>query len=599
MSPTPRTSIDANMSVEMGVAERSPGERLQVLKASASASMAYSIAQFPVKWQSIKCKLQQLCSNLNAREDDGSSDEHMILVQFLQAAMATVSHIQAIASQCSDETYNGGRLRLRSDLDNISSKLDVHLKDLMEMVCSRTSVHSQAVVATRPAIDASLSHKRFYINDLFLRVRIGDLAQRNQALITIGELLSEDIEYVRFVALDIDGIITLLISSLESGDTSIQEQAARIISLIAGHDSYRGVLVKAGVVAPLVQLLDSASTATVSSRERAAHALRELTSNSDNVWAVCAQGGLTVLLTVCANASSKGKLVCSAFAVLKNLSRVEEVKMFMVEEGAILELVKLSRQKEEERKVGSVELLHHMALADANVRQAAISMGVIQSLTQLINPGLPYSCKAREVAFSAISFFCFPSKTLTDDLVNSNFLRWLFSYLNNGDYAVLECTLNILVQLTRISEEYNKIVGRAGFMTVLASLLLSKFYQIREMAAQVLCNLLLLQSNRVVFVQDGDNLNQLLQSLHLGDGKTMAKNLTISCVMSLVETSDGRKRITSSEHFGNLKGLANSGDISAKKIMKKLSASKLQTIITRIRITRVPSRLPLHDNHLI
>lgn len=585
MSPTPRTSFDPNRSAGMEVAECS--EKLQILKASASASMAYSIVQFPVKWQSIKYKLQQLCSNLNAPGDDGSCNENVILVQFLQTATATVSHIQAIASQCSDESYNGGRLRLRSDLDSISSKLDIHLKDLKEMVSSRISVHSQAVIATRPAIGASLSNKRFYINDLFLRVRIGDLAQRKQALVTIGELLSEDIEYVKIVALDIDNSITLLISFLESGDACIQEQAARIVSLIAGYDSYRGMLVKAGVVAPLVQLLDSpsCSSTTVSSRERAAHALRELTSNSDNVWAVCAQGGVTVLLIVCANVDSRGKLVSSAFAVLKNLSRVEEVKMFMVEQGAVMELVKLSRQKEEERKVGSVELLHYMALADANVRQAAISMGMIQSLTQLMNPDLPYSSKAREVALSAIAFFCLPSKALTDDLISSNFLSWLQTYLNNVDYAVLECTLNILVRLTRISEEYSKMVGRAGFMTALVSSLGAKSCQVREMAAQVLCNLLLLHSNRVVFIQDGDNLNRLLQSLEHGDGKTMAKDLAISCLVSLAETSAGRKKIISSQHFVSLKGLADSGDLPAKKIVKKLCANKLQSILTRIRIT--------------
>uniref|UniRef100_A0A0D9VCG6 DUF7032 domain-containing protein n=1 Tax=Leersia perrieri TaxID=77586 RepID=A0A0D9VCG6_9ORYZ len=584
MSPTPRTSIDVKGSAEMEVAECSTGEKVQILKASASASMDYSIAQFPVKWQGIKYKLQQLCSNLNA-PGDGGSDEHIMLVQFLQTAMATVSHIQAIASQCSDESYIGGRLRLRSDLDNISSKLDVHLKDLQEMASSRISVHSQAVVATRPGNGASLINKRLYINDLFMRVRIGDLAQKNQALITIGELLCEDIEYVKIVALDIDGSITLLIGFLESRDACIQEQAARIVSIIAGYDSYRGMLVKAGVIAPLVQLLDSASTSTVSSRERATQALMELTSNSDNVWAVCAQGGITMLLTICADVKNGGKLISSAFAVLKNLSRVEEVKMFMVEEGAILELVKLSQQKEEERKVGSVELLHFMALTDANVRQAAISMGMIQSLTQLINPDLPYSSKAREVALSAIPFFCFPSKALTDDLISSSFLTWLLSYLNNGDCAVLECTLNILLRLTRISEENNKMVGRAGFMTALGSLLEPKFCQVREMSAQVLCNLLLLHSNRVMFIQDGDNVNRLLQSLDPGDSKTLAKDLAISCLMSLAETNVGRKKITSSEHFGSLKGLADSGDLYAKKIMKKLCSNRFQSILTRIRIT--------------
>ncbi|KAF2952804.1 hypothetical protein DAI22_01g363800 [Oryza sativa Japonica Group] len=78
MSPTPRTSFDPNRSAGMEVAECS--EKLQFLKASASASMAYSIVQFPVKWQSIKYKLQKLCSNfqpeiLNVPGDDDSCNE--------------------------------------------------------------------------------------------------------------------------------------------------------------------------------------------------------------------------------------------------------------------------------------------------------------------------------------------------------------------------------------------------------------------------------------------------------------------------------------------------------------------------------------------
>ncbi|KAF0904633.1 hypothetical protein E2562_036009 [Oryza meyeriana var. granulata] len=574
-------------------------EALKVLSSMASSSLTCSIPQFPAKWQSIKDKLQQLCSGLNSLcssvgfvvdvdySDGGDDDEeqqHPVLVQLLESASATVRSIQAMASQCSDGTYKGGRLRLRSDLDNLSSKLDAHMKQLKEMASSGMPSPSQAIVAVRPSIDAGAGEKMFYMRDLFSRVRIGGSVQRCQALATIRELLSEDEVCVKIVAVDIDDGIALLAGFLESRDARLQEEAAGAVATVASFNSYRGMLVKAGVIAPLVQLLDDAVTAaaTAVAKESAAQALRELTENSDNVWAVCAHGGVTTLLHACADGGSGGKLVALSFAMLRNLSRVEEVKMFMVEQGVVTELVKLSQKKEEARKLGAVELLHAMALDDADVREEAVSMGVIQSLLQLIYPDLPYSYKAREVALAAIWFFCFSSANSIDDLISSDVLGWLLFYLNNGDYALLECTLKILRHLSEVSEEYNRMMGRAGYLSALSSLLGAKSCRVREMAAQVLSSLLLLHPNRVIFIQDGDNLNRLLQLLDPAEGKLVAKDLILSAILSLAETNSGRKKIISSEHFSSLKELADTGDFDAKKVVKKLATNRFQTIFSKI-----------------
>uniref|UniRef100_A0A0D3GK21 DUF7032 domain-containing protein n=1 Tax=Oryza barthii TaxID=65489 RepID=A0A0D3GK21_9ORYZ len=559
-------------------------EALEVLRsmAMASSSLTCSIPQFPAKWQSIKDKLRQLCSGLDSLcgsvgfgvDVGGDEERHGVLVQLVASASATVRSIQAMASQCGDGTYKGGRLRLRSDLDNLSSKLEAHMKQLREMASSGMPSPSQAIVAVRPSADAGAGEKMFYMRDLFSRVRIGGSVQRSQSLATIGELLAEDEVCVKIVAVDIDDGVALLTGFLESSDARLQEEAAGAVAMVASFDSYRGMLVKAGVIAPLVQLLDdAAATATVAAgggatavaKERAAQALRELTENSDNVWAVCAHGGLTTLLHACGDAGSGGKLVASSFAVLRNLSRVEEVKVFMAEQGVVTELVKLSQKKEEARKLGAVELLHAMALDDADVREEAVSMGVIQSLLQLIYPDLPYSYKAREVALAAIWFFCFSSVNSIDDLISSDVLGWLLFYLNNGDYAVLECTLKILRHLSEVSEEYNRMMGRAGYLSALSSLLGAKSCQVREMAAQVLSSLLLLHPNRVIFIQDGDNLNRLLQLLDPAEGKLVAKDLILSAILSLADTNSGRKKIISSEHFSSLKELADTGDFDAKK----------------------------------
>ncbi|PUZ59421.1 hypothetical protein GQ55_4G039800 [Panicum hallii var. hallii] len=566
----------------------SHGEALELLMSMASSSLACSVSQFPAKWQSIKDKLQQLCCSLNSLccsfgvDSNGDDEEHPVLLELLQSASATVRNIQAVASQCSEGSYNGGRLRLRSDLDNLSCKLDAHMKQLKEMASSGMPSPSKAIVAVRPGVEASVGEKTFYLKDLFSRIRIGGTVQRSQALATIRELLVEDELCAKVVALDIDDGITFLTGFLESTDACIQEEAAGAVAIVASSECYRGMLVKAGVIAPLVQLLENTDTASELGKERAAQALRELTENSDNVWAVCAHGGLTTLLHACADAGSSSKLISSSFAVLRNLSRVEEVKMFMVEQGVVTELVKLSQKKEEVRKLGAVELLHAMALDDADVREEAVSMGVIQSLLQLIYPDLPYSYKAREVALAAIWFFCFSSANSIDDLISSDVLGWLLFYLNNGDYAVLECTLKILRHLSEVSEEYNRMMGRAGYLSALSSLLGAKSCRVREMAAQVLSSLLILHPNRTIFVQDGDNLDRLLQLLDPAEGKLIAKDLILSAIMSLTETSSGRKKIVTSEHFCSLKELADSGEFDAKKIVRKLSTNRLQTIFSKI-----------------
>lgn len=558
----------------------------------ASSSLACSVSQFPAKWQSIKDKLQLLCCSLNslcgggggADNDDDDDKEHPVLAELLRLASATVRSIQVVASQCSDGSYKGGRLRLRSDLDNLSCKLDAHMKQLKETaVSSGAPSPSKAIVAVRPSAEASVGEKAFYLKDLFSRIRIGGTVQRSQALAAIRELLVEDELCAKVVALDVDDGVALLTGFLESTDARIQEEAAGAVAVVASSERYRGMLVKAGVIAPLVQLLENADTARSElGKQRAAHALRELTENSDNVWAVCAHGGLTTLLHACADAGSSSKLVSSSFAVLRNLSRVEEVKMFMVEQGVVTELVKLSQKKEEVRKLGAVELLHAMALDDADVREEAVGMGVIQSLLQLIYPDLPYSYKAREVALAAIWFFCFSSANSLDDLISSDVLGWLLFYLNNGDYAVLECTLKILRHLSEVSEEYNRMMGRAGYLSALSGLLGAKSCRVREMAAQVLSSLLMLHPNRAIFIQDGDNLNRLLQLLDPAEGKLMAKDLILSAIMSLAETNSGRKKIVTSENFCSLKELAESGDFDAKKIVRKLSTNRLQTIFSKI-----------------
>ena len=130
------------------------------------------------------------------------------------------------------------------------------------------------------------------MRDLTTRMKVGDLGMKRQALKNLLEVVVEDEKYVK-VIVDVGDVVHLLVGFLGSNEVEIQEESAKVVSVVAGFDSYKGVLIGAGVIAPLVKVLDCGS---VLGKVAAARCLVKLTENSDNAWCVSAHGGVSVLL---------------------------------------------------------------------------------------------------------------------------------------------------------------------------------------------------------------------------------------------------------------------------------------------------------------
>ncbi|KAJ3679434.1 hypothetical protein LUZ60_017445 [Juncus effusus] len=539
-------------------------------------SSCHSVHFFQLKWQLIRDKLEELSSILH----NSSYTTNSFLSPFVQSLFPTLNQIQLVEVECSDESYNGGRLLLKSNLDKIISNLDFHIEKLTE-ICSSSvnSVQSQAIVPAKPVIGTvDLDYVKFYINDIFSRLRIGSLDVQARTLSTLGEFLNENERYVKFWMQEIENGIGFLVNFLENEDTEVKEEAMRVVLVISQFDSYREALVKTGVIAPLVQFLERGNKLQ---KENSVFILSRLTENSDNVWSFSAHGGVSAIINNCRDLDGiiSSEMICSGCVILKNLMRIEEIKRFIIDEGAILVLISLLKLREihEICKIQLVDLLNEMGSNDDEIKQKMASeLGFFETIIQLLDPNTPFSWKAREVSLRAIESFA------QNIPPNFGFINWIILYLNHEESIIQELALKIISKLSKISDEFKISIGKLGAITSLIKLLDSKSSEIREISCRTIFNLVSVNMNRQIFLQDENNVKELMRLLDPSEGKSVFMKYILSIVMILAESRNGRRKIINCGYICNLEKLEELGVLDAKRIMKKLFVSRLQNIVSKI-----------------
>ncbi|OVA08005.1 Armadillo [Macleaya cordata] len=566
-----KVEIERKNNLQELLIEESNLRRL-IQQISSLISLSNTIKVFHGKWQLIKGKLEELNSGLTAAENCDFG-ENSVFSELIPAILVTVNDCYDLANRCLNLSYSG-KLLMQSDLDILCSKLEVHLKNLNGIYTAGILTLGSAIVVSRPSFGACKDDMKFYVMDLLTRLKIGNSEMKRQALVALNEVVMEDEKYVKIVV-DTGEIVGLLVDFLEFVETDIQEESIKTISEIAGFDLYKGVLVGAGIVAPLIRVLESGSDL---GKEKAARVLQKLTENSDNAWLVSAHGGVTALLKICTNGDGRDS-ISPACGVLKNLAGVEEIKRFMVEEGAISAFVKLMRSKDEASQINAIEFLQIMASGDETIRQIVVREGGIYSLVQVLDPKSSFSSKTREIALRAIESFCFSSASSLNSLMNYGFLDRLLFILRSNEVSVQELAVKVALRLCGISEEIKKAMGDANFISEFMRLLDARSYEVREMASEVLSSMIMVARNRRRFLQEDSNVNRILQLLDSEEEKSGNKKFLLSILMSLTSCNSGRKKISSSNYLKNLEKLAEADVIDAKRIIRKLSANRIRNIL--------------------
>nr|CAD1841222.1 unnamed protein product [Ananas comosus var. bracteatus] len=519
-------------------------------------SSSYSIRSFPAKWRSLRENLERLHSDLSAAAVSANW-RNPELSELLQAIASTAEETHRIALRCADESYSGGRLLLQSDLDAASAKLGAHIKHLADAYSLGALAHCTAIVVPKPG-PARAERTRGSIQGICYRGR----------------------GYVKILATEEDqGGVGFLVSLLENGHAGVRENAIEAICIVSGFDSYRAEVVIAGAIAPVIQILETGSGLA---KEAAARALKKLTENSDNAWSVCAHGGVTALLNVCGDVNSGTELVCSACSVLKSLSAVDEIKRFMLEDGAIAILVNLLNSTQEVIQIQAIEFLTAIFSSEHLVERRMSKEEVVELLLRFLDPNSPHSSKSREVALRAIEALSFSSTSSTNRLIASGFLNQVLFFIKNGEISIQQSALKASCRLCGLSAEAKKAMGDAGFMPELVRMLDVSSSHVREMAAEALCSIISVQRNRRRFIQDEHNVSRILQLLKPEEEKSATKKFLLSVLMYITDSNSGRRKIMSSDYVKHLEKLAEFNVSDAKKIVKKLAGSRIRSMFNGI-----------------
>ncbi|GAB4826859.1 hypothetical protein Ancab_033738 [Ancistrocladus abbreviatus] len=568
------TELSSKPSTAGGVGEEQL--RRSILLISSLISESHTIKPFSVKWQMIRRKLEEINSGLIAAENCHSA-ENQVLLDLVSSIISTANECQDLARRCINISYSG-KLLMQSDLDLLCSKFDAHIKNLSGIYTAGILSNKSAIVVSKPSIGASKEDMKFYVKDLLTRLKIGNLEMKKRALVSLNEIVTEDEKYVRIVA-ELNEMLLLLAKFLDYSEAEVQEEAAKVVFVITGFHCFKSLLVGAGIIAPLVRVLDGGNS---KGKECAIKSLQNLTENCDNAWSLSAHGGVTALLNLCSKGQSMEELIGPACGVLKNLVGVEEIKRFMIEEGAIHTFIKLVNARDELTQINSIEFLQSMASGNEQTRQMIIKERGLEALIQVLDAKSPSSYKSRETALRAIENLCFSSMYSLHLLVNYGFMDQLLYFLRKGEASIQELALKTTLRLSGTSVEAKKAMGNAGFMPEFIKFLEAKSYEVRKMAAEALSIMVMVPKNKKKLIQEDRNIGLILQSIDPKDGNTGNLKFLLSTLLSVSSSKTARKRILSSEYMKNIEKLAEDGVSDAKKIIRKLTSNMLQTMLNKI-----------------
>ncbi|VVA90940.1 unnamed protein product [Arabis nemorensis] len=544
---------------------------------SSLISLSHSIKSFTVKWQLIRSKLEELYSGIASVENLDSGFDPS-LSSLINAILGSLKECHDLASRCLNVSYSG-KLLMQSDLYVISGEFDRHVRNLSLIYSAGILSHGFAIVVSKPNGKACRDDMRFYIRDLFTRMKIGDLEMKKLALIKLHESMEEDDRYTKIV-METSDMVNVLVEFLDS-EVGIQEEACKVMLLISGFGSYKPVLIRSCVVGPLVRVLENGNGV---GREVSARCLMKLTENSENAWSVSAHGGVAALLKICSCGEFGGELIASSCGVLRNLVGVEEIKRYMIEEDMVSTFIKLIGSKDEIVQVNSIDLLSSMCCRDEQNREMFVREGGIQELVLVSDPNALSSSKAKEMALRAIHNLCFGSVSYLNALMSSRFLDHLLYLLRNGEISVQDSALKVTFRLCSLPMEVKRIMGDAGFMPELVRFLDAKSLHVREMASEALYCLISVPKNRKKFLQEDGNISYILQLLDHEEMSNERSDLgntkfLISILMSLTRCNSARRKISGSGYLKSIEKVAEREDSDAKKLVKKLSRNRFRTIL--------------------
>ncbi|KAM7525152.1 hypothetical protein LguiA_015054 [Lonicera macranthoides] len=416
---------DNNKKSNLEISLEKPSLKQTTERVSSFITLSFSIGIFPHKWQSIRTQLQKLRDILSALKDNESydnSDKNPSLSGLLEAIMATIMDYNNLAHRCI-HLSDSCRLLMRSELDVVYTKFKNYYKSLFEIYSSGWVLKTSAIVLSRPCKSASVDSRRVYVQDLNLRLNIRRV--KKEALVLLSEVMEEDEKYIK-ISIETDGLILGLVKCIDSSEREVQENAVKVVLLMAGFQESKGLLVQPGIMEALFKALECRSRLG-----------KELS-------------------TAC-----EGELPFLACGVLKNLIVLEEFEEFMIRKGAIQEFINLAKSKDEVSQLTAIDFLQFLGSGDEQTWQSIVREGGISVLVRFLDPSYSFSSKrhlVQETVLKAALWLCGTSYEAKKAMGDAGFMVELVKFLDEKSYEVRLLSTETLASLILLPRNRRRFI---------------------------------------------------------------------------------------------------------------------------------------------
>ncbi|RWW50893.1 hypothetical protein BHE74_00042813 [Ensete ventricosum] len=527
---------------------------------------ARSAKGFARRWMSIVSKLERVLPCLSDLSSHPCFARHAFCRELLQSVAATVSEAVELADLCRDDvSVPVGKLQMQSDLDALSGKLDLNLRDCGLLV--KTGVLGDMalppVASARPG-EAEYASCNF--RELLARLLIGNADAKHRALDVLLEAMREDDKGLMAVLGRSN--ISALIQLLTATSPKLREKAATAVCLLTESGNCENLLVSEGVLPPLIRLLDSGSLVA---REKAVISLQRLSLSADTACLIAGHGGIRPLIEVCQVGSSISQL--AAAGTLNNLSAVPEERQSLVDEGIVRVMINLldcgivSGSKEY-----AAECLQHLTCSNESLRRTVVSEGGIRSLLTYLEGPLP-----QESAVGALKNLV--GSVSMESLISLGLLPCLVHVLKNGSLGAQQAASAAICKFS-ISAETKRIVGEFGCIPLLVKMLEAKSNGAREVAAQAIASLMTYPQNGRDVKKDDKSVPTLVRLLDPSPQNT-ANKYAVSCLLIMLSSNKCKKMMISHGAIGYLKKLSDMDIPGTKKLLERLEQGRLRSLFSR------------------
>ncbi|XP_071691127.1 uncharacterized protein [Rutidosis leptorrhynchoides] len=519
---------------------------------------ARDVKGFPGRWKTIISKLEQIPTRLSDLSSHPCFSKNTLCKEQLQAISETLNESLKMAEKCSKEKHEG-KLQMQSDLDALSGKIDLNLRDCGLLI--KTGVLGE-VASSGCTFTEGTSQGSCNVIELLARLQIGHLEAKHKALDNLVDVMREDEKTV--LPLLGRSSISALVQLLTATSPRIREKTVTLICTIAESGCCEKLLVSEGVLPPLIRLLESGSSV---GREKSAIALQRLSTSAEIASAIVGHGGVQPLTEVCCTGDSVSQ--ASATCTLRNLSVVPDLRQTLANEGVvkimidILDSGALSVSKEH-----AAECLQNLTLND-DIKICVVTEGGVRSLLVYLDCGLP-----QEPAMGAIRNLV--GSVSVETLISFSLLPRLVNVLSSGTNGARKMAA---VTICRISDspEVKRLVGESGCIQLLIKLLEVKVNEVREVAAQALASLMAIPFNAREVKRDERSVPSLVQLLDPSPQNT-AKKYAVCCLENLSTSKECRKVMISYGAIGYLKKLTEMDIIGSKKLLERLQRGKFRSL---------------------